>query len=153
MSSAAHRPWKPNVTVATVIEREGRFLLIEERTSAGPRFNQPAGHLEPGESLIEAAARETLEETGYRFTPAALTGIYHHRHTGVSYIRFTFTGTAAGPEAGRDLDEGILRADWFTLEEIRNLRDRHRTPLVMRCIEDYLAGCRYPLAVLSHFPG
>jgi 8-oxo-dGTP pyrophosphatase MutT (NUDIX family) len=144
--------WKPNVTVAAVIERDGRFLLVEEHTDRGRLFNQPAGHLDPGESLVRAVARETLEETACNFEPTGLLGVYQY-HSGaddVTYIRFAFTGKITGPEAGRPLDTGIIRAVWLTPQEIRRDAARHRSPLVMRCIDDYLAGRRFPLDVLYH---
>ena len=146
--------WKPNVTVAAVIEREGRFLLVEEDTERGRLFNQPAGHLEPGESLIEGAARETLEETAYAFRPTALLGVYqfHYAAEDVTYIRFAFTGDLTGHSPDRGLDVGIVRAVWLSPGEIRREPGRHRSPLVMRCIDDYLAGRRYPLAALYHHP-
>ena len=145
--------WKPNVTVAAVLERDGRFLLVEEHTEIGIRFNQPAGHLEPGESLIEGAIRETLEETAYTFRPAALLGVYQYRQelNDTTYLRFAFTGEITGHEAARALDEGIIRAAWLTIEEIRGYRARHRTPLVMRCVDDYLAGRRYSLDLITHY--
>ena len=142
--------WKPNVTVAAVVERDGRFLLVEEHTNRGQLFNQPAGHLDPGETLVRAVARETLEETACNFEPTGLLGIYQY-HSGiddVTYIRFAFTGKITGPEAGRSLDTGIIRAVWLTPQEIRRDAARHRSPLVMRCIDDYLAGRRFPLDVL-----
>jgi 8-oxo-dGTP pyrophosphatase MutT (NUDIX family) len=144
--------WKPNVTVAAVAERDGRFLLIEEDTQHGRRFNQPAGHLEPGESLVEAVAREALEESAYTFKPTALLGVYQYYHRGddVTYLRFAFTGELTAHDAGRALDEGIVRAAWLTPEEARREASRHRSPLVMRCIDDYLAGTRYPLSVIHH---
>jgi 8-oxo-dGTP pyrophosphatase MutT (NUDIX family) len=144
--------WKPNVTVAAVVERDGRFLLVEEHTSHGRLFNQPAGHLDPGESLIEAVERETLEETAYLFKPTALLGVYQYHHPGdqVTYLRFAFTGEIAGHESGRTLDQGIIHAVWLAPDDIRRDAARHRSPLVMRCIDDYLAGQRYPLAVLHH---
>lgn len=144
--------WKPNVTVAAVVERAGRFLLVEEHTSNGRLFNQPAGHLDPGESLTEAVARETLEETAYVFKPTALLGVYQYHHPGdqVTYLRFAFTGEITGQDAGRALDEGIIHAVWLAPDDIRRDADRHRSPLVMRCVDDYLSGRRYPLAVLHH---
>lgn len=144
--------WKPNVTVAAVVERGGRFLLVEEDTAHGRLFNQPAGHLDPGESLIRAVAREALEETAYTFEPTGLLGVYQY-HSGadnVTYIRFAFTGGIGGHDANRALDKGIIRAAWLTPQEMRRDAARHRSPLVMRCVEDYLAGQRYPLAVLYH---
>ena len=144
--------WKPNVTVAAIVERDGRFLLVEEHTERGRLFNQPAGHLDPGESLIRAVARETLEETACNFEPTGLLGVYQYHSSAddVTYIRFAFTGKITGPEAGRALDAGIIRAVWLTPQEIRRETARHRSPLVMRCIDDYLAGRRYPLGVLYH---
>jgi len=146
--------WKPNVTVAAVVERDGRFLLIEEDTAHGRLFNQPAGHLEPGESLIHAVARETLEESAYTFEPTGLLGVYqyHSDADGVTYMRFAFTGKIVGHDAGRALDKGNVRAAWLTPEEIRRDASRHRSPLVMRCVDDFLAGRRYPLDVVYHHP-
>jgi ADP-ribose pyrophosphatase YjhB (NUDIX family) len=144
--------WKPNVTVAAVVEREGRFLLVEEDTAHGRRFNQPAGHLESGESLTDAVARETLEETAHSFKPTALLGVYQYYHASdeVTYLRFAFTGEITAHDPGRALDAGIVRAAWLAPEDIRRETARHRSPLVMRCVEDYLAGRRYPLDVLYH---
>ena len=144
--------WKPNVTVAAVIEREGRFLLVEEETADGLRFNQPAGHLEAGESLLAAASREVLEETAYPFVPEYLVGIYQWvRPRGdLAYLRFAFGGRVGEAEAGRRLDEGILRAVWMTLDEIRATRARHRSQMILQCVEDYLAGRRYGLELLRH---
>jgi ADP-ribose pyrophosphatase YjhB (NUDIX family) len=144
--------WKPNVTVAAVVERDGRFLLVEEETERGRLYNQPAGHLDPGESLVHAVGRETLEETAYTFTPTGLLGIYqyHSGADGVTYLRFAFTGEVAAHDAQRALDHGIIRAAWLTPQEIRRESGRHRSPLVMRCIDDYLAGRRYPLDLLHH---
>ena len=144
--------WKPNVTVAAVVERDGCFLLVEEETGRGRLFNQPAGHLDPGESLLQAVAREALEETAYAFKPTALLGVYQYHSTAddVTYIRFAFTGEITGHDAARPLDTGIVRAAWMAADEIRRDAVRHRSPLVMRCIDDYLAGRRYPLAVLHH---
>lgn len=149
--------WKPSVTVAAVIERDGHFLLVEEETSDGIRFNQPAGHLDPNESLIQAAVRETLEETAYDFTPTALVGMYMARYlssrTGleVTYLRFAFTGEA-GAVHDRPLDEGILRAVWMTHEEMLSCQHKHRSALVLQCVEDYLAGKRAPLSLLYTHP-
>jgi 8-oxo-dGTP pyrophosphatase MutT (NUDIX family) len=142
--------WKSSVTVAAVVESGGRFLLVEEDTDRGRLYNQPAGHLDPGESLTEAAVRETMEETAHAFKPTALLGVYQYHHPGddVTYIRFAFTGEITAHEAGRALDHGIVRAVWLTPDEIRREALRHRSPLVLRCMEDYLAGRRYPLAVL-----
>ena len=144
--------WKPNVTVAAVVEQDGKYLLVEEQTNSGELFNQPAGHWEPDESIIQGAIRETLEETGYTFVPQWLLGIYrwHSRANDVTYLRFAFAGSVAGYDPERTLDDGILRAAWFSLDEIRALIPRHRSPLVMRCIEDHLAGKHYPLEILTH---
>ncbi len=146
------RPWKPNVTVAAVIERDGGFLMVEEETPEGLRFNQPAGHLEEGESLLEATVREALEETACRFVPEYLIGVYQWtRPQGdITYLRFAYGGRLEGEEAGRRLDEGIVRALWMTLDELRATAGRHRSPLILQCIEDWLAGQRYPLSVVRH---
>lgn len=146
--------WKPHVTVAAVIERDGQFLLVEEETEDGILFNQPAGHLDPSESLLAACARETLEETAWHFTPEALLGVYQWHHPGRdrTYLRFAYTGSLHGHDPERALDEGIVRAVWQTADEIRVLQARHRSPLVLRCVEDYLAGKRYPLELVTHYP-
>ena len=144
--------WKPEVTVAAVIERDGRFLLIEEETERGALFNQPAGHLEANETLTEAVVRETLEESAHHFVPEALLGVYHHAsRPGVSYMRFAFSGSVSGAEPERALDSGILRHVWMGLEEIRACRARHRSPLVLQCIDDFLAGVRYPLDIVRRY--
>jgi 8-oxo-dGTP pyrophosphatase MutT (NUDIX family) len=145
--------WKPNVTVAALIEREGRFLLVEEETDEGIRFNQPAGHLDEGESLVAACAREALEETAWHFAPTALVGIYQWpRPKGeITYLRFAFAGTLGAEEVGRPLDTGILRAVWLTPAEIEASRARHRSPLIWQCVQDYLAGRRYPLDLIRHY--
>lgn len=146
--------WKPHVTVAAVVERDGRFLLVEEETDDGLRFNQPAGHLDEGESLVAACTRETLEETAHHFQPTALVGIYQWpRPAGdITYLRFAFAGEITGFDPDRKLDTGIIGARWLTLEEVRATRERHRSPLILQCIEDYLAGKRYPLALITHYP-
>jgi 8-oxo-dGTP pyrophosphatase MutT (NUDIX family) len=149
--------WKPSVTVAAVIERDGRFLLIEEHTAEGLRLNNPAGHLDPGESPAQGCARETLEETAHPFTPTALVGVYLSRFQrtdqqgevqDISYLRFAFCGEVGEPEPGRALDNGIVRTLWMTAEEVRESRARHRSPLVLQCLEDYLAGRRHPLDLI-----
>lgn len=144
--------WKPNVTVAAVVEQDGRFLLVEEETARGRLYNQPAGHLDAGESLARAVEREALEETAYTFEPTGVLGIYqyHSDADGVTYLRFAFTGNITGHEENRALDHGIVRAVWLTPGEIRREVERHRSPLVMRCIDDFLSGRRYPLAILQH---
>ncbi|QKS29321.1 MAG: Phosphatase NudJ [Accumulibacter sp.] len=146
--------WKPNVTVASVLERDGRFLLVEEETEYGIRFNQPAGHLDRGESLLDAAVRETLEETAYTMRPDSLVGIYLYP-TGagdLAYLRFAFAGEIVDHDPARQLDAGILAAHWLTVDEIRARQAQHRSPMVLRCIDDWLAGRRYPLQLLNHFP-
>lgn len=143
--------WKPNVTVAGIVERDGRFLLVEEQTRDGLLLNNPAGHLDPGESPIQGVIREVLEETARDFRPAALLGIYMSRfrrtRTGedVTYLRLAFTGEIGEMIAGRQLDDGIVRTLWLTPEEIRACPQRHRSPLILRCLDDYLAGRRQPL--------
>ncbi len=138
---------RPAATVATVVERDGLFLLVEEETRAGRKLNQPAGHVEAGESLPAAAARETLEETGWHVVPTALVGIYRWSapETGATFIRFSFAGDAQEHDAARALDAGIVRALWLPYEEVVALREDHRSPLVLRCIDDYRAGKRWPL--------
>mgnify|MGYP001314983201 CR=1 FL=1 len=145
--------WKPNVTVAAVLEQDGKFLLVEEHTSQGLLFNQPAGHLEAHESLLAAVVRETLEESAYDFEPQHLLGIYrwHSRSSDTTYLRFAFTGKLLAHHAARPLDEGIVRAVWMTPDEIRATTSRHRSPLILRCVEDYLAGRRYPLELIVHY--
>lgn len=145
--------WKPNVTVAAVVQRDGKFLLVEEETEAGLAFNQPAGHLEDGESLVDAVVREALEETAYHFKPTHLVGIYNWKHPAkdVTYLRFAFAGELRGWEAERKLDEGIVGARWLTLDEVKATQARHRSPLILRCIEDHLAGKCYPLDLLVHY--
>lgn len=149
---AMDRIWKPNVTVAALMERDGKFLLVEEETAEGIRFNQPAGHLDEGESLIAACAREAMEETAYVFEPTALVGIYQWpRPAGdITYLRFAFAGKVGPVDTARKLDEGILRAVWLTVEEIEACRERHRSPLVLQCVRDYLAGRRFPLDIIRH---
>ena len=145
--------WKPNVTVAAVVQRDGKFLLVEEETESGLAFNQPAGHLEQGEALVDAVVREALEETAYHFRPTHLVGIYNWQHPtkDVTYLRFAFAGELRGWEAERKLDEGIVAASWLTLAEVKATQARHRSPLILRCIEDLLAGKRYPLDLLVHY--
>jgi phosphatase NudJ len=146
--------WNPRVTVAAVIERDGRFLLIEEQTRLGLKLNTPAGHLEPGETPAQGCAREVLEEAAYDFTPTAFLGVYLARSrknsTGEdqTYLRLAFCGELGKHHAGRPLDEGIVRTLWMTADEVRASADRHRSPLVLKCIEDYLAGARYPLSAV-----
>ena len=143
--------WKPNVTVAAVIERGGRYLLVEEASPRGPVLNNPAGHLDPGESLLQAVAREVLEETAHAFVPRDLVGVYlvQSEVSGITYLRFAFAGAVGEAEPGRALDAGILRTLWLTPAEIEASRERHRSPLLWRCVQDHLAGRRYPLGLLN----
>lgn len=146
--------WKPHVTVAAVVFRDGKFLLVEEETEAGLAFNQPAGHLEENEAVLDAVIRETLEETAYHFKPTHLVGVYNWKHPDkpdATYLRFAFAGELRGYEAGRPLDVGIVGARWLTLAEVRATQTRHRSPLILRCCEDWLAGCCYPLDLLVHY--
>jgi ADP-ribose pyrophosphatase YjhB (NUDIX family) len=146
--------WKPSVTVAAIIERDGKFLLVEEHTPEGLMLNNPAGHLDPGESLADGCAREALEETTHPFRPTALVGIYMARlqrqSTGedVTYLRFAFCGALGDAKPGAQLDKGIVRTLWMTPQEIRESTARHRSPLLLRCMEDYLNGQRLPLSSL-----
>ena len=146
--------WKPSVTVAAIIEREGSFLLVEEETPEGLKLNNPAGHLDPGESPAAGCAREALEETAHAFTPTALLGVYLSRFqrqaTGedITYLRFAFVGELGARDSGRALDTGIVRTLWLTPAEIRASTQRHRSPLLLRCMEDYLAGVRLPLSAI-----
>lgn len=144
--------WKPHATVAAIVEDSGKFLLVEETTDRGNRFNQPAGHLEDNETLLEAVIRETLEETAYNFKPEALLGIYHwkHEHNDTTYLRFAYIGTVANHQPELGLDDGIIRTVWMTLEEIRNNAKLMRSPQVITCIEDYLNGQKFPLSVVTH---
>lgn len=142
--------WKPSVTVAAVMEREGRYLLVEEHTAQGLRWNTPAGHLEPGETPLQGAVREALEETAHPFTPSALLGVYmaagpDAQGHSVTWLRFAYCGTAGPRDDSRPLDSGIVRAVWLTPAEIEACRALHRSPLVWRCVQDHLAGRRYSL--------
>ena len=140
--------------MAAVIEQSGHYLLVEEMTAEGLKLNNPAGHLDPGESLIEAVVREALEETARPFAPQALVGTYlarfRHVRTGedITYLRFAICGTVGDVIAGRALDEPIVRTLWMTPEELRACPERHRSRLVMRCIDDHRAGQRAPLSLL-----
>ena len=144
--------WKPHVVVAAVIEQNGKFLLVEEETDDGLRLNQPAGHLEEGESLLDAVRRETFEETAHHFEPSALIGVYRWQQPAGkkrTYMRFAFTGQITGFDPDATLDEGILRAVWMTPAEIQASAARHRSPLLMQCLQDYLAGKSYPVDLLT----
>jgi 8-oxo-dGTP pyrophosphatase MutT (NUDIX family) len=150
--------WKPNVTVAALIERDGHFLLVEEDTADGLRLNNPAGHLDPGESPLQACVREVLEETAHDFTPTALVGVYLNRFTrtrtgdDITYLRFAFAGALGAHHGWRALDDGIVRTVWMTPEEIRACSARHRSPMLLRCLDDYLAGQRHPLELVHTDP-
>ena len=143
---------KPHVTVAAVIERDGRFLLVEEHAADGLRLNNPAGHLDPGEGPVEGCVRETLEETAHAFTPTALVGAYLSRQRqaaqDITYLRFAFCGTVGVWDRSQALDSGIVRTLWMTPDEIRATAHRHRSPMVLQCVEDYLRGQRYPLTLV-----
>ncbi len=151
--------WKPSVTVAAIAGRrradgEIEYLLVEEETPKGLRLNNPAGHLDPGESPEEGVVRETLEETACAFTPERLVGIYLARTrpaaggAETTWLRFSFAGRVGEPQAGRALDAGIVRTLWMTLAELRASRQRHRSPLLLRSVEDAAAGRAYPLEVV-----
>ena len=150
--------WKPNATGAAVVERDGRFLLVEEETVDGLRLNQPAGHLEPGESLLQAVVREALEETACRVEPQALVGIYMTRFErpaqgiDVTFLRFAFACRLLAEEPGRALDREIVRTTWRSADELRAAGTRHRSPLVMRTVDDWLAGRRFPFELIHTDP-
>ena len=143
--------WKPHMTVAAMIENEGRFLLVQENVSGKSVFNQPAGHLEDNETLVEAVIRETLEETAWHFQPENVTGIYRWRHPEKhkTFIRITFAGKGLYHDPEVQLDSCIEQTVWLTPEEIRNKGKLLRSPMVLRSIEDYLSGVCYPLALLA----
>jgi len=142
--------WKPSVTVAAVIERDRRFLFVEEKIDGRLVFNQPAGHLDPGESLVDACRREVMEETAHRFEPEALVGVYrwHYAAKDVTFLRFCFMGKILGEEK-RPLDKEIVRLHWLTPDELKKRKAEHRSPLVQKCVDDFLAGKRIPLEVFS----
>lgn len=144
-----------DVTVAALVERSSHYLIVEEKAAGRIVFNQPAGHLERGESLVEAVIRETREETGYTFAPQALTGIYlwHSDDAGRSFLRVTFAGSASAPDGVPALDDGIVAVHWLTRNELLNRAGRLRSPFVIRCIDDFLAGQRYPLDCLAYLHG
>ncbi|MFV0679928.1 NUDIX hydrolase [Ottowia sp.] len=149
--------WKPSVTVAAIIERNGRYLLVEEHTTGGLRLNTPAGHLEPGESPQQGAVREALEETACVFNPTALLGVYmaasaDAQGTPTTRLRFAFCGSASTPDTARPLDKGIVRTLWLTPADIEASRPRHRSPLVWRCVQDHLRGQRFGLDAIYTDP-
>ena len=143
--------WTPHATVAAVVERDGRFLMVREHTRHGIRLNQPAGHWEAGESLLDAVRREVLEESGFEFLPTALLGIYvsEKEDASVTYLRLTFIGTVGDAPVHSDLDDGIIEAMWLTADEVMALRDIHRNPIVAQCLNDYLNGQRLDLALVK----
>lgn len=154
--------WKPSVTVAAVVERAGRYLLVEEHTREGLKLNQPAGHLDPSESPLQAVVRECLEETACAFVPQALLGVYLTRFVrpaqagqaaeDITYLRFAYVGTVGEPEPGRALDQPIVRTLWLTPDELRAQAHRLRSPLVLRCIADHAAGVRHGLDAVQADP-
>jgi 8-oxo-dGTP pyrophosphatase MutT (NUDIX family) len=147
--------WKPDVTVAAVVERDGHYLVIEERAQGRIVLNQPAGHLESGESFVDAVERETLEETGWRFRADAITGIYLWRtpQGTRTFLRVAFCGALDWHEPARPLDRGIVGVRWLTREQLAASGPRLRSPLVLQCIDDHRAGVRYPLTLISHLLG
>jgi 8-oxo-dGTP pyrophosphatase MutT (NUDIX family) len=151
MSYREGRFWQPDVTVATVVVRDGRLLCVEERSNGHLVINQPAGHLEPDESLLEAAVRETREETGWNVRITHVVGAYQWKapETGRHYMRFAFAAEPVEEIPGATLDEGIVRAMWLTPQELQAEADRHRSPLVWRTVADFLGGSRHPLALVQ----
>ena len=152
--------FKPSVTVAAVIDGVQKFLLVEEQTRDGLKLNNPAGHLDPGESLPQACARETLEETAFHFKPTEVVGVYMSRfqranadapggQEDITYLRFAFCGELGAHVSGQALDQGIVRTVWLTADEVRASTERHRSPLLLKCMEDYLTGQRFPLALVT----
>ena len=148
--------WKPSVTVAAVVERAGRYLVVEERTPDGLRLNNPAGHLDPGESIVQGVVRETLEETACALSPEALVGVYLARlqrgTQDITYLRFAICGSVGEPLPGRVLDVPVERTLWLTLDELRASAHRHRSPLLLQCVQDHARGLRYPLQSLVAHP-
>jgi len=144
--------WLPHVVVAAIVERDGKFLLVEEHTAEGLRLNQPAGHWERGETLTDAVRREALEETAHHVEPRALLGCYttHYPQRDITYLRFAYICEAVGFDADRVLDTGIVRAVWLTPDELAASSVPHRSPLVLRCMQDYLTGRRFPLDFVTH---
>ena len=151
MSYREGRFWQPDVTVATVVVRDGRLLMVEERAQGTLVFNQPAGHLEPDESLSEAALRETREETGWDVKLTAFIGAYQWKaETSRHFLRFAFAAEPVAHDPARALDEGIVQALWMTPAELQEQQARHRSPLVWQVVQDYLGGRRSPLSTLQH---
>lgn len=152
--AAVSSDFAPHVTVATVIERDGKFLLVEELAGGKAVLNQPAGHLDANESLVEAAVRETFEETGWQVEITGLLGIdlYTSPANGITYHRTTFVGSVLKHVADATLDEGILRALWLSVEEIKSFSSAPRSPLVLKAIEDFQRRGSLPLALVRHYP-
>ena len=152
MSDAPARSWLPHVTVATVVERNGRFLFVEEEADGDVVINQPAGHWERGETLMQGAARETLEETGWTVEISGLVGVYEYQppHLDYGFVRFAFSARAVSHDATRPLDAGIKRWFWMDQHELQHEIYRHRSPMVQQCVEDYWMVRRYPLSLLNH---
>lgn len=142
--------WKPNTVVAAIVEQDGRFLFVEEEADGRAVFNQPAGHLDPGETLLDSVRRETLEESAWHIEPTGLVGIYLMQppESPITYLRFCFRARAIRHEPERKLDKEIIRAVWMTPDELRAERARHRSPLVLRCVEDALTGADTPLSLI-----
>lgn len=142
--------WKPHATVAAIIEHNGKFLMVEEKVKGKIVYNQPAGHLDPNEDLIDAVIRETQEETGWKFEPEALVGVYlwQQPNTQRAFLRFAFTGSCSNHQPDQPLDEGILQALWLSRDELLDSK-KLRSPMVIKNIDDYLAGQRYPLDILT----
>ncbi len=146
--------WKPHATVAAIIERDNEFLMVEEMIKGERVFNQPAGHLDPDEGLIDAVIRETQEESGWRFIPEAVTGIYLWKHpdNGKTFLRVAVCGSCDNHDAQQALDDGIIQAIWKSREDLVQPTCKLRSPMVINCIDDYLAGKRYPLDMLINVP-
>jgi ADP-ribose pyrophosphatase YjhB (NUDIX family) len=144
--------WHPHLTVATVVEQSGKYLIVEELSDGIKVFNQPAGHLEQNETLIEAAVRETLEETGWHVKIESLVGffMYTSEANNITYLRCCFIATALEHDKDYILDEGIIGPVWLSLEELNEQKNKLRSPLVTQCIEDYEAGKRFSLDSISH---
>lgn len=143
--------WPPHITVACIVEKDNKFLMVEETSNGKIVYNQPAGHLEPGETLKEAAIREAFEETGWHIEPTHVLGVskYASPHNGVIYYRTSFIANAVKHDANTQLDEGIIQAVWLSLEELEAQTDKLRSPLVLKNIKQYLAGERYPLSMIA----
>ena len=142
--------WKPNTVVAAILERQGRFLLVEELVQGRAVYNQPAGHLDPGETLLQAVKRETLEESACYIEPEGLVGVYlvEPPGTGITYLRFCFHGRVLRHDPALPLDKEIIQTVWLSRDELAAQPDKHRSPLVLRCIDDFLAGQRFPLSLI-----